>query len=83
MINRLILNELESEISQPEITVLLGPRQVGKTTLLIELEKRCRAKGLTTAFFDLEQPQVLAQMNISDTEMVSKLSGAGQVIFID
>ena len=83
MINRFILNKLQQEVTQPEINILLGPRQVGKTTLLRAIDEYCRSKGLRTAFFDLEQPQVLAEFNSSEAVIIQKLKEAGQVVFID
>lgn len=62
---------------------MLGARQVGKTTLLHELEKFARQKGVKTAFFDLEQPPVLAEFNLSDEEIIQKLKSAGEVVFVD
>lgn len=83
MINRIILNKLEQELTHPEIVILLGPRQVGKATLLKILEGYCKQKKLRTAFFDLEQPQVLADFNRSDREILEMISQAGEVVFID
>lgn len=83
MITRNVLNKLQRELTQPEIIILLGPRQVGKTTLLRMLEDYVRKNGLRAVFFDLEQPQVLADFNCSDKEIVQIISGAGEVVFID
>jgi len=83
MIKRLILNELRQEIKQPEINILLGPRQVGKTTLLKQLEGALRRQGLATAFYDLEQSPTLAQFNRTDAELAEKIQGSGQIVFID
>lgn len=83
MINRNIFNRLQLELTHPEIIILLGPRQVGKTTLLRLLEDYARSKGFKTAFFDLEQPQVLADFNRSDKEILRRISEAGEVVFID
>jgi predicted AAA+ superfamily ATPase len=83
MIERNIIHKLEQELFQPEILVLLGPRQVGKTTLLRELEGFARKKGRRTVFFDLEQPNVLAGFNRSDGEIVKLISESGDVVFID
>ncbi len=82
MINRAIFNKLEHEISRPEITILLGPRQVGKTTLLKMLQLFAEKKGMKTSFFDLEQPDQLARFNISDEEAIKKLRQAGPLVFI-
>jgi hypothetical protein len=83
VIQRAILNKLRQELAQPEILILLGPRQVGKTTLLRALEKYARGKGYKTAFFDLEQPQVLADFNRPDKEIVQMVRKSGRVVFID
>lgn len=83
MINRIILNKLQQELNQPEINILLGPRQVGKTTLLKQLKEYTEQAGYKTEFFDLEQPQILAEFNRPDKEIIERICGAGQVIFID
>lgn len=83
MIKRFILENLKNEIKQPEVTILLGPRQVGKTTILKELQKYAKKSGYTTNFFDLEQPQVLAEFNRSNQEIINKIRESGQIIFID
>lgn len=83
IIKRNILNQLQQELTQPEILILLGPRQVGKTTLLRMLQEFCVQKGLKTAFFDLEQPAVLAEFNRSDKEIIQKIFESGDVVFID
>ncbi len=83
VIKRFIFNKLKDEIHEPEISILLGPRQVGKTTLLHELEKYSKKQGLKTSFYDLEQPQVLAQFNRPAAETIELLSQSGRVIFID
>jgi len=83
MINRFLLKELREEIGRPEVNILLGARQVGKTTLLRMLEDYARMRGRKTAYFDLEQPQVLAEFNISDQDVIEKIRQAGSVVFID
>lgn len=83
MIKRLIFKQLQEELDRPEINILLGPRQVGKTTLLRELEKRAKEAGRRTCFFDLEQPTTLAEFNRSDAEIIKKIESSGQVVFID
>lgn len=83
MIKRNILSKLQQELTQPEILILLGPRQVGKTTLLRMLEDYAKQKGFKTVFFDLEQPQVLADFNRPDKEIVQIISESGEIVFID
>lgn len=83
MIKRFIFDPLLKELDQPEIDILLGPRQVGKTTLLKELEAHAKQFGHKTNFFDLEQPQVLAEFNRPDDQIMQKLTSSGQMVFID
>lgn len=83
MIKRGILHKLQQELAQPEILILLGPRQVGKTTLLRMLQDYARRNGHTTAFFDLEQPQALSDFNRPDAEITRMISEAADVVFID
>ncbi|MCX5657754.1 MAG: ATP-binding protein [Candidatus Omnitrophica bacterium] len=83
MIKRNVFNKLQQEITQPEIIILLGPRQVGKTTLLRMLEDYVKKLGLKAVFFDLEQPQVLANFNRSDKEIARMISESGDAVFID
>lgn len=83
MINRFVFNGLRKELFQPEINILLGPRQVGKTTLLKRLELDARKAGKSTAYFDLEEPAVLASFNRKDQGVVDILRSAGDVVFID
>lgn len=83
IIKRYIFNKLKDEINEPEINILLGPRQVGKTTLLHELEKYSKKQNIKTSFYDLEQPQVLAQFNRSAAKIIQLLTQSGKIIFID
>ncbi len=83
MINRFIIKDLRDDIKRPEINILLGPRQVGKTTTLRCLEQELREKGERTCFYDLEQPQMLAEFNRPITEIIEKIKSAGDFVFID
>lgn len=83
IIKRFVFSKLVNEIREPEINILLGPRQVGKTTLLHQLEKYAKKQNFKTCFYDLEQPQVLAQFNRSAAEIIQLLTESGQTIFID
>jgi uncharacterized protein len=53
-IRRHILAALEKHLDAPEITLLVGPRQVGKTTLIRMLLSGLQAKGRRTVFFNLD-----------------------------
>lgn len=54
MIQRTIIANLEKHLSEPEMTVLIGPRQVGKTYLMRMLQKTLIEKGEKTIFLSLD-----------------------------
>ena len=65
MIQRLIdLAILRQVIRRSPVTVLLGPRQCGKTTLARQL-----VPTTSLNYFDLEDPQSLARLNEPDTAL--------------
>ena len=53
-IKRTLTPELRDHLQKPEITLLVGPRQAGKTTLLKELAADLRAEGNKTLFYNLD-----------------------------
>lgn len=57
MINRSLSAQLSDALANSPAVVLLGPRQVGKTTLALELGQRCNA-----LYLDLESDQDLAKL---------------------
>lgn len=56
---RHLLNELIDHLKEKEITLLIGARQAGKTTLLKQIEAHLTKQGKTTAFFTLEDKMYL------------------------
>lgn len=77
------LEELVRELRRPEISILMGPRQVGKTFLLRELQRRARKSGLRTRYYDLEIPQDLMAFNKNDALVFDMLTDAVDVVFVD
>ncbi len=80
---RIIYKKLCDDLNRPEISILLGARQVGKTHLLKEVEKFARKSGKTTAYFNLEIPDDLLQFTGSESESFHFLTTIAEVIFID
>ena len=76
MIRRFIFKKLQKELPEVEINILLGPRQVGKTTLLKQMQAHVKRKGIKSHFFDLEQPQILAEFNNPESEIIGILKKA-------
>lgn len=54
MIKRHIFNELKDHLLQPEISLLVGPRQAGKTTLMVLLKEYLEQQGEKTVFLSLD-----------------------------
>lgn len=83
-IERFKFKDLCRNLEQPEINILLGARQVGKSTLMAELEVHAKKLGLETISFNLEYPQDLLWFSRSDDEIFKELSSRKNiVIFID
>lgn len=82
-VNRFIFSKLLDEIQEPFISILLGARQVGKSTLLKKLEREAQKKGLKTAYFNLELSSDLVEFSGTHDDVVKKLSSQSGVIFID
>ncbi len=69
IIKRTVLDQLVRELNSPESSILLGPRQVGKTFLLKELKDIAEKQGLKTTYYNLEIPNDLIQFNKPDPEV--------------
>lgn len=82
-IERTVFKALLDEISRPEISILLGPRQVGKTFLLKELEKHASTNNLRIQSFNLEIPDNLLAFSKSDLDIFKMLTDNTDIIFID
>ena len=54
MIKRIIYNDIKNHLSAPEMTVLIGPRQVGKTYLMKLLQDQLAKRQEKTIFLNLD-----------------------------
>lgn len=54
MIKRKLLEEIRRHLSKPEITLIVGPRQAGKTTIMKILDTELRKNGEKTLFLNLD-----------------------------
>lgn len=72
MIKRTILGELKAHLGQKEMSFLIGPRQAGKTTLMLILKEYLEKKGQKTLFlnFDIERDR---QFFASQASLVQKI----------
>ena len=86
MINRGILSDLNSHLSAPEITMITGARQVGKTTLMNLLQEKLQKKGKKTLFlsmdFESDKPSFLTQESLIN-RMKLEFGGEYGYVFMD
>ena len=82
-IKRHVYNQLVNDLNRPEVSIILGPRQVGKTFLLKELESDAQARGLRTRYYNLELPYDLQAFNKDDRDLLHMLTTDLDVVFID
>ncbi|PIR61744.1 MAG: ATPase [Candidatus Pacebacteria bacterium CG10_big_fil_rev_8_21_14_0_10_44_11] len=54
MIKRQIYTELKDHLDKKEISLLVGPRQAGKTTLMVLLKEYLETQGKKTVFLNLD-----------------------------
>ena len=63
MKHRKIFNELQKHLSSKRHTILVGPRQTGKTTLLKQLRNHCKEQGWPTVYLDLEHKDIRDELD--------------------
>ncbi len=84
-IQRRLLTALAEHLDHPEITMLIGPRQSGKTTILKQLEAQLRAEGKNTLWLNLDVEDDFRHL-VSQSALLQKLRlelGSDGVVFID
>jgi uncharacterized protein len=78
MIERLIQSQIEAKIGKGKAILIVGPRQVGKTTLLKGiLEKK------EYLFLDADDPTVRNLLTNPNTEQLKNIIGKNKIVFID
>lgn len=86
IIRRKIFPLIEEHLQQKEITLITGPRQAGKTTLMKYLEENLRNKGARTLFLDLDRDRDKPFFNSQDNLIQRIQYGIGEgkgYVFID
>jgi len=82
-LKRIVAPKLIEDVSRREIGVIIGPRQVGKTTLLKTIQSHCRKQSIRCRYFDLEMPSAANYFARSSQEVLNDLSKAKQTVLID
>jgi hypothetical protein len=85
-IRRVLLHELKGHLEKPEITLLTGPRQSGKTTLLMSLREMLVRRGQPSIFLNLDLERDAAHFASQD-QLLEKINlefgGQKGFVFID
>ena len=58
--------------------MIVGPRQVGKTTLILS-----QLAGKDYRFFDGDDPAIRAALDMPNTETIRRLIGGSRIVFVD
>ncbi len=80
MIKRILQKNISSKFEDNKIVILLGPRQVGKTTLLKEFQKRV---GLSTRWLNGDEPDVRIQLQDASSTLLRQIIGNHKLLIID
>ncbi len=85
MIKRAIFTELVSHLPQPEISLIVGPRQAGKTTLMRQLQDYLENRGDKTVWLslDIESHQSFFASQDNLLAKIRQEIGGGGYVFID
>ena len=78
-IQRKLYQKLEKHLSKKEFTIIIGPRQVGKTTLLREICENNR----TFLFLNGDDSNVQHQIENANTQSLKQIIGKHTLVFID
>lgn len=71
MVERNVWSKCRKNLDRKEIVLLIGARQVGKTTLLLRIEKYLKEREQRVYYFSLENPLLLNELN-ADPENIFK-----------
>ncbi len=82
-LKRIIYNDAAGDLKRKEISIIIGPRQVGKTTLLKELASHNRKGKERCRYFNLEMPADAHYFGRSFKDVLSDIENGKGVVLID
>ena len=86
MIKRTLFQEIKKHLEKPEITLIVGPRQAGKTTLMRQIQDELNLQAQKTPFFSLDNDTDRPFFDSQDTLLNTIALQLGQekgYVFID
>ena len=78
MILRTLRQKVRAKVGSGKAVMIIGPRQVGKTTLIKQ-----QLDGADYKFFDGDDPTVRALLESANTEQLRQLIGNSKIVFVD
>ena len=82
-IEREIFQDLKLGLDDPEILILIGARQVGKTYLMNQLEKSLSLKNKQIKYYNLEIPEDSRFFSQDIVDLYRQITDEVDVLFID
>ncbi len=79
-LDRSVLQRLQSQVDRPFVSVLIGPRQVGKTTLLQMLAEQVDRPA---TYLDAENPDDALALQRGMPSLLAEIGTGGQVLLLD
>ncbi len=79
MIGRLVINRIENILASGKSVLLLGPRQVGKTTVLMHLQESYSG----SVFLDCDEPDVRSLLTDASSSTLRNFLGSQKIVIID
>jgi predicted AAA+ superfamily ATPase len=78
MIERILAERISGKAGRGKAIIIIGPRQVGKTTLIKKLLRNERYQ-----FFDGDDPRIRTLLDTPNTDQIRAFIGDHKVVFID
>ncbi len=67
LIKRILTDEIRKHLESDEITIITGPRQVGKTTLMLQLKEELDQRQQKTLFLNLDYESHMIHLTSQDS----------------
>ncbi len=78
MYKRIVGDSIQNKLKKGKAIILIGPRQVGKTTIIKEV-----LKDIPYLFLDCDDPTVKSKLSSPNTEQLRSIIGNHETVFID
>lgn len=80
MIERYLYSQIIEKIQDPKAIILIGPRQVGKTTLLKKVQQDWNSQSL---WWNADEPDIRAKLSNINSTQLGKMIGLAKLLIID